>query len=186
MPLKVDKIDNTACVTSRRKRKLTALALLCAVTAPFCLAAGSHAATEIAVAVADFDYSDTSGEVADQTQAHRARVASFAELLREDIAAGGAYRVVQLDCPEHPCTVGTMPPDDFVAAARRAGARLVIYGGIRKMSTLVQWGEVHLLDLQRNEVLLQRTVSFRGDNDEAYRRAAAFVGKTLKDVMPRP
>jgi hypothetical protein len=133
-----------------------------------------------------FDYSDTSGEVADQTQAHRARVASFAELLREDIAAGGAYRVVQLDCPEHPCTAGTMPPDDFVAAARRAGARLVIYGGIRKMSTLVQWGQVQLLDLQRNEVVLQRTVSFRGDNDTAFRRAAAFVGKTLKDVMPRP
>jgi hypothetical protein len=186
MPLKVDNIDSTAFVASRRKRRLTALALLCVVTAPFCLAAGSHAATEIAVAVADFDYSDSSGEVTDQTQEHRARVASFAELLREDIAAGGAYRVVQLDCPEHPCTAGTMPPDDFVAAARRAGARLVVYGGIHKMSTLVQWGKVLLLDLQRNEVVLQRTVTFRGDNDTAFRRAAAFVGETLKDGMPKP
>jgi hypothetical protein len=148
--------------------------------------AGSRAATEIPVAVADFDYSDTSGEVTDQTQEHRARVASFAELLREDIAVGGTYRVVQLDCPEHPCTAGTMPPDDFVAAARRAGARLVVYGGIHKMSTLVQWGKVQLLDLQRNEVVLQRTVTFRGDNDTAFRRAAAFVGETLKDVMPKP
>jgi hypothetical protein len=30
---------------------------------------------------------------------------------------------------------------------------------------------------------LKRTVSFRGDNDEAYGRAAAFVGETLRDAM---
>jgi hypothetical protein len=79
-----------------------------------------------------------------------------------------------------------MPPDDFTAEARRAGARLVVYGGIRKMSTLVQWGEVQLVDLDRNELLLRRTVTFRGDTDEAFRRAAVFVGETLRDVMPKP
>jgi hypothetical protein len=50
----------------------------------------------------------------------------------------------------------------------------------------VQWGEVQLLDLDRNELLLRRTVTFRGDTDEAFRHAAGFVGETLKDVMPKP
>lgn len=161
-----------------------ALALLCAITVSW--SGPCRAAEPVAIAVADFDYSDTSGEVTDQSAAHRARVAAFAELLRQDLGRdlAGAYRVVPLDCPAHPCTAGSMPPDEFVAQARRAGAHLVVYGGIRKMSTLVQWGEVQLLDLERNKLLLQRTVTFRGDTDLAFRRAAGFVGETLKEVMP--
>lgn len=151
------------------------------------LSAGAAMATEpVAVAVADFDYTDTSGEIADQVEAHRARVAAFGQLLRDSLVADGNYRVVRLDCPVHPCTAASMPADDFVAEARRAGARLMVYGGIRKMSTLVQWGEVQLVDLERDQLLLRRTVTFRGDTDEAYRRAAGFVGETLKDVMPKP
>jgi hypothetical protein len=151
------------------------------------LSAGASMAAESAtVAVADFDYSDTSGEIADQVEAHRGRVATFGQLLRDSLVADGNYRVVRLDCPGHACTAASMPPDDFVAEARRTGARLLVYGGIRKMSTLVQWGEVQLLDLDRNELLLRRTVTFRGDTDEAFRRAAVFVGETLKEVMPKP
>lgn len=149
-------------------------------------AGASMAAEPVTVAVADFDYSDTSGEIANQVEAHHARVTAFSQLLRDSLVADGKYRVVRLDCPGRACTAASMPPDDFVAEARRAGARLVIYGGIRKMSTLVQWGEVQLVDLDRNELLLRRTVTFRGDTDEAFRRAAAFVGETLKDVMPKP
>ncbi|XSC42115.1 DUF2380 domain-containing protein [Bradyrhizobium sp. RDT10] len=74
----------------------------------------------------------------------------------------------------------------FSSPPRRAGARLVIYGGIRKMSTLVQWGEVQLLDLEAEKLLIQRTVTFRGDNDAAYRHAADFVSNTLKETMPKP
>jgi hypothetical protein len=58
---------------------------------------------------------------------------------------------------------------------------LAVYGGIRKMSTLVQWG---VLDLQRNKLLLRRTVTSRGDTDTAFCRAAAFVSEMLKDAMP--
>ena len=79
-----------------------------------------------------------------------------------------------------------MPLDDFVAAARRSGARLLVYGGIRKMSTLVQWGEIQLLDLEAEKLLMRRTVTFRGDNDAAYRHAANFVGDQLKETMPKP
>ena len=125
-----------------------AVLILCAVAVLSFQSGASAAAAPIAVAVADFDYFDTSGEVTDQSAAHLARVASFAKLLRDDLAAQGDYRVVPIECPDHPCTATSMSQDVFIAAARKAGARLVIYGGIRKMSTLVQWGEIQLLDLE--------------------------------------
>ena len=41
-------------------------------------------------------------------------------------------------------------------------------------------GEVQLVDLDSNALLLRRTVTFRGDTDTAFQRAAEFVGETLK------
>jgi hypothetical protein len=172
--------------TPRRALNLRMLTMLCAFAALSFLSDGSPAATPIAVAVADFDYFDTSGEIVDQSAEHRTRVASFAKLLRDDLAAQGDYRVVPIECRDPPCTATSMSQEVFIAAARKAGARLVIYGGIRKMSTLIQWGEIQLLDLEAEKLLLQRTVTFRGDNDAAYRHAANFVGDQLKETMPKP
>jgi hypothetical protein len=171
---------------SLRSRASAALTMLCALAALSFPSGASPAATPIAVAVADFDYFDTSGEVVDRSAEHRARVASFAKLLRDNLAAQGDYRVVTIECPDHPCTATSMSQDVFIAAARKAGARLVVYGGIRKMSTLVQWGEIQLLDLEAEKLLMRRTVTFRGDNDAAYRHAADFVSNTLKETMPKP
>ncbi|KRQ97596.1 hypothetical protein CQ12_36430 [Bradyrhizobium jicamae] len=169
----------------RRHRVRHVLMMLCAL-AVLSFAGRSSAAAPIAVAVADFDYFDTSGEVVDQSAEHRARVASFAALLRDNLAAQGDYRVVTIECRDHPCTATSMSQDVFIAAARKAGARLLVYGGIRKMSTLVQWGEIQLLDLEAEKLLMRRTVTFRGDNDAAYRHAANFVSDTLKETMPKP
>lgn len=172
--------------TPRRRVAMTALTMLCAIAAFSFPSPRSDAAAPIAVAVADFDYFDTSGEIADQSAAHSARVASFATLLREDLAAQAGYRVVPIECQNHPCTANSLSQELFIAAARKAGARLVVYGGIRKMSTLVQWGEIQLLDLEAEKLLMRRTVTFRGDTDAAYRHAANFVGEQLKETMPKP
>ena len=43
-----------------------------------------------------------------------------------------------------------------------------------------------LLDLEAEKLLMRRTVTFRGDNDAAYRHAANFVSDTLKESMPKP
>ena len=142
-------------------------------------------AAPLTIAVADFDYIDTSGEVRDQRAEHQARMAQFAELLRAKLAAEGEFHVIPLACAEPPCTPINMQPEKFIAASRRTAARFVVYGGIHKTSTLVQWGDVELLDLEANKLLLKRTVTFRGDNDEAFRRAAAFVGDTIKDAMEK-
>ncbi len=140
------------------------------------------AAGPVAIAVADFDYSDTSHEAADQSAAHRDRMAIFAAVLRDALARRD-YRVVRPACQQAACTAAAMTPGDLVSAARRDGARYLVYGGIRKMSTLVQWGEVQLVDVDRDELLLRRTVSFRGDTDTAFRRAADFVGETVGDAV---
>lgn len=140
-------------------------------------------AAPLTVAVADFDYVDSSGEVKDQSAEHKARVAQFAELVRASLAAQGDTRVLPVECAEPPCTPINMRPDNFIAAGRRTGARFVVYGGIHKMSTLVQWGDIELLDLEANKLLLKRTVTFRGDTDEAFSRAAAFVGETVREAM---
>lgn len=142
-------------------------------------------AAPLTIAVADFDYIDTSGEVKDQRAAHQARMAQFAELVRAKLGAEGEFRVTPLACAEPPCTPINMHPDNFIAASRQSGARFVLYGGIHKTSTLVQWGDVELLDLEANTLLLKRTVTFRGDNDEAFRRAAAFVSDTVREAMAK-
>jgi hypothetical protein len=142
-------------------------------------------AAPLTIAVADFDYIDTSGEVKDQRAEHKARMAQFAELLRAKLGADGEFQVMPLACAEPPCTPINMQPERFIAASRKSSARYVVYGGIHKTSTLVQWGDVELLDLESNKLLLKRTVTFRGDNDEAFRRAAAFVSDTIKDAMAK-
>jgi hypothetical protein len=149
---------------------------------PFQMSPGRSAAP-LTVAVADFDYVDTSGEVRDQSKEHQARVARFAELLRESIRARGDFHVLPLACAEPPCTPINMQPVNFISASRSSGARFVVYGGIHKMSTLVQWGDIQLLDLEADKVLFRQNVTFRGDTDEAYRRAAAFVGESVRDVL---
>ena len=145
----------------------------------------SLAAAPLTIAVADFDYIDTSGEVKDQRAAHQARMAQFADLVRAKLGAEGEFRVISIECAEPPCTPINMQPEKFIAASRRSAAHFVVYGGIHKTSTLVQWGDVDLLDLEANRLLLKRTVTFRGDTDEAFRRAAAFVGESVKEAMAK-
>ncbi|MDB5621218.1 hypothetical protein [Tardiphaga sp.] len=40
-----------------------------------------------------------------------------------------------------------------------------------------------MLDIDRNQLVLRRTVSFRGDTDTAFRRAGEFVGETVRDAL---
>lgn len=141
-------------------------------------------AEEIKVAVADFDYIDTSGEPADQRDAHAARIAAFADILREGLDSEITFEVVPMTCAEPPCTPMTMSQNAFVQAVRDAGAQVVVYGGVHKMSTLVQTGKVHVLDVEAEKLLVDRSFTFRGDNDTAFQRAAAFIVDQIKAQMP--
>src|SRR6266478_2845081 len=58
------------------------------------------------LAVAEIQYSDTSGEVIDQSADHFRRLREFEASLRTDLAASGKVRNVSLDCPPNACSVG--------------------------------------------------------------------------------
>jgi hypothetical protein len=129
----------------------------------------------IPLAIVDFDYSDTSGEVLDQSEKHRTLLETFAASLRRDLARGGKYRIVALPCPRSPCSAGRSNPADLLARARDAGAVMLLYGRIHKMSTLVQWAKVQVVDVRRDKLVFDRLLTFRGDDARAWQRAQAFV-----------
>lgn len=173
-----------AAAENRPRACAAALLLFTAAVLPHAARAVDQATWPLAVA--DFDYHDTSGEVADQTAQHAERMRTFDHLLREKLAAQGKYRLVGLHCEKSECSAASLGADGLIAAARKAGARLLVYGGVHKMSTLVQWGEIEIVDLERDELLLQRTFTFRGDTDLAFQQAAGFIGEVVEGVTPKP
>ena len=145
------------------------------------LAATGHApaASPLTVAVADFDYVDTSGEVRDQRADHDARLRALGNDIIADLARSGRFAPVHLVCAKPPCSADSMDQDSMVAAARAQHAQLVVFGGVHKMSTLIQWGRVEVMDVATGQRRLARTVTFRGDTDDAWQHAADYIGQML-------
>jgi hypothetical protein len=152
---------------------LGALAITCTV------ASSVEGADPIKLAIADFDYKDTSGETPDQAAAHAERLKNFTQLIDDELSASGKYQLVALSCPKRPCSAGAMDAQSLTDAARQSGARLLLYGGIHKMSTLVQFGKAQVADLQTDQVVYDRTITFRGDDDNAWKRASEFLAEDL-------
>jgi hypothetical protein len=159
--------------TGKQPRWLGTFALSCALAWP------GHAAEPIKLAIADFDYKDSSGETQDQTAAHAQRLKNFTQLIDDQLSASGKYQIVVLTCPKRPCSAGAMDAQSLTDAARESGARLLLYGGIHKMSTLVQFGKAQIADLETDQVVYDRTISFRGDDDNAWQRASQFLAEDL-------
>jgi hypothetical protein len=132
----------------------------------------------VATAILDLDYVDSSGESKDQTAEHARRLREFTETLGRDLAASGKYRIVTMTCGARPCSPRDAM-DELRGAARAAGIRLVVFGGVHKMSTLVQWAKIKIADMERDRIILDRLLSFRGDNDDAWRRAESFVAADI-------
>jgi len=131
----------------------------------------------VRIAVAEFDYSDTSGEQRDQAADHSRRLKAFAEMIRNELASSGKYEVVAIDCAGKPCSAGTTAPADLFAAAHQAGARLILYGGIQKLSTLIQHAKAEAIDVDANRLVFDRLMTFRGDTDESWAHAEHFLAR---------
>jgi hypothetical protein len=147
-------------------------------------AAQLAAAEPIAIGIAEIDFTDTSGELTDQQAVHDTRRRDFAAALRNDLLASGKYRIVELNCGKAPCSVDSQIPSDLIDAAKRAGARLLLYGGVHKMSTLIQNMKAQVVDIQADKLVLDRLISFRGDTDEAWQRVEQFLAKELIAQTP--
>jgi len=131
------------------------------------------------LALLDFNYVDTSGETRDQTAEHQKRLDAFMVTLRQDVVASQKYRMVVPTCRPIPCQVGQSALVELQDAARAAGAKFLMMGGVHKMSTLIQNARVMAVDLGTNAVVLDKLVTFRGDTDEAWQRAETFIAQQI-------
>jgi hypothetical protein len=166
---------------SEGRQRIAAAATIFTLVGTF--SGGLSATAAPKASVAGFAYRDTSGEERDQTAAHAAFLKGFAEDLRSRLSA--TYRVVPLECAES-CLSLEDDAGALLDYARRAGADYLVSGGFRKMSTLEQWAKIIVLDVRTGQPVYDRLFSFRGDNEEAWRRAAAFVARELGSLSKTP
>jgi hypothetical protein len=87
---------------------------------------------------------------------------------------------VPLVCEPMPCRASDLDAEELIAAARKAGAQQLVFGGIHKMSTLVQFAKIQVLDLKLDKLIFERLLTFRGDNDDAWDHAQRFV---VRDIV---
>ena len=132
-----------------------ALAALCLLLLPLRAAFAADAVQKIPTAVVDLDYLDTSGEVRDEAQTHQHLVQSFTAALTRDLEASGRYRILPIVCGKAPCTSHN-DPDELKKAAQQVGVRLIVLGGFHKMSTLVQWAKIQIVDEEMDHVVFDR------------------------------
>ena len=132
------------------------------------------------LAVPSFDFTDGSGEVRDQTAEHAAQLALFNETLRGALEAGGIEVVVPA-C-DGPCSPRNTQLKAMAAAARAVDAPLLLVGRLHKVSTLIGTIRLSVLDIDADKVVCTRSLTYRGDNAEAWTRAAEFTASDLLEA----
>jgi hypothetical protein len=156
-------------------------AILAGIACAGAVRPGQAQATTPVLAVAEIHYVDTSGEVIDQSADHRRRLREFEASLRSDLAASGKMTNVALDCPANACSVGDIDHGQLVEKAAAAGATHLLIGRFHKMSTLVQQAKFGVVDVKARKLVFGRYITFRGDNDAAWRRAESFLARQILD-----
>jgi hypothetical protein len=156
---------------------LIAAAILCACS----VRQGSAQPAAPVFAVAEIHYVDTSGEAVDQSADHRRRLRDFEAALRGDLTASGKISNAALDCPPNACSVGDLNGSQLVAKAKEAGATHLLIGRFHKMSTLIQQAKFDVIDVKARKLVFDRYISFRGDNDAAWRHAETFLARQILD-----
>jgi Protein of unknown function (DUF2380) len=174
--------SNPSSTEKPTTRRLVGLALVAAAVVCASPVRQSQAQDDApVVAVAEIQYIDTSGEVLDQSADHFRRLREFEAALRTDLAASGKVRNVALDCPPNTCSVGDIDADQLLGKAQAAGAAYLLISSLHKMSTLVQWAKFDLVEVKTRNVVFNRLVTFRGDNDQAWRHAESFIVREILD-----
>lgn len=124
---------------------------------------------------------DTSGEPTDQAAQHAERLVRLADGLATDLTRAGLYRATRLpaDLLRRAC-----PSEDgacLLKAARARGADVIFVGVVHKSSTLILQLWARVVDARTGRDLFSRDLNFRGDTDEAWHRAAAFLLSQIRD-----
>ena len=131
------------------------------------------------MAVVEFDFRDTSGEPSDQEAEHDARLRAFALALRDGFSSRSDVAVAALPCEPERCSPVRSGLATLMAEARAADAGYLLLGEVHKMSTLVGWVRLAVVEVGQPQPLCERVLSYRGDTDAAWQRAAVH---TIREV----
>ena len=137
----------------------------------------------VRVAVADFDYDDSSGEVRQETAEHAKFVTALKADIVKAIADAGGFSTETLRCGAKTCSGDSLDQAEMTRAAKAQDARFIVFGGVHKVSTLIQWGQIEVMDTQTGQTKLSRTVSFRGDDADAWQHAGSYIGQMVVDAL---
>jgi hypothetical protein len=161
------------------------MAALCLISAA--VNHSAHAGEKpIPVGVANFDYYDSSGEVRDQAAQHAALIRWFGTALSRDLDKTGRYANVDLNCTKSTCSAAASDPAALLANARAAGARMLIFGGVHKVSTMEQWATIKAVSTSDGHEVYSRLLTFRGDTDDAWQHLESFVATDFMTAGPHP
>ena len=104
-----------------------------------------------------------------------------AEQLRRDVEARAGEGAAG--------AVGVAPAGgdrEALGAARDRGAQLIFVGVVHKSSTLILQLWARLVDARTGRDIMTRDLNFRGDTDESWQRAEAFLVAQIRDAAAKP
>lgn len=146
---------------------------------------GAKAYAAESIALLPIKFLNTSAEPSDQSGEHARRLQTFDSHLVSDLSRVGTYNVVEISAEELKKSCPEENAKCLLSAARQRGAAFVLVGVIHKSSTLILQMFVRLYSVKDEKEVLYRDLNFRGDNDEAWQRAEAFLVEQLKGALPR-
>lgn len=123
---------------------------------------------------------DTSHEAQDQRGDHTRRL----ELMRDVLAQELQGRLIAPDAVAAACPRETA--ECLMAMLRKQKADQGLFIVVQKSSTLILQAFASLVDVPTGQLILHKELSFRGDNDEAWRRAGQFMATQFMAVQLRP
>jgi hypothetical protein len=154
------------------------------------LLAGPHAqaneARAASLVVLPIKLLDTSGEPTDQASQHAGRLVSMAEGLATDLTHSGLYRATAISADQLRAGCPSESVPCLLKFAQARGADAIFIGVVHKSSTLIMQLWARLVDARTGRDIYTRDLNFRGDNDEAWRRAEIFLAEQIREGMPKP
>ncbi|MCQ0970057.1 DUF3280 domain-containing protein [Paracoccus sp. TK19116] len=144
-----------------------------ALTALILASSGASAAETLAVFPVKL--LDTSNEARDQRADHASRQTMMAEILAEGLP--GEKTMIAPETVAQVCPQAT--PDCLFGVARDAGADQALFVSLQKASSLIITMYVSIVELDDGALVKYGDLSFRGDTDQSWQRAAEYVVKEM-------
>lgn len=164
---------HVAAMKSRARSRMFAAATLALGCAWMATGNAAHAAST--VAMLPIKLLDTSAEPADQAKDHTRRLEVFGNRLATDLTKAGVYNVVEVTASDIKKECPVEDTKCLLSAARQRGAGLMLIGVVHKSSSLIMQMFARLYDVKSEKEVFAQDLNFRGDNDESWRRAEAFL-----------